>query len=73
MPTFRQIKIRATVETASMLLPADKIEAAIDELRQKLKQLDLAILSVASAEPAPMKPPDSSDEDPWSIRGQPVE
>jgi hypothetical protein len=73
MPTFRRIKIQATVETEAMLLPDDEIDAALGELRDKLKRLDLAILSVGPAEPPPIQLPETSSDDPWSIRGQPVE
>lgn len=73
MPTFRRIKIQATVETPAMLVPEDKVEGALGELRDKLRQLNLAILSVEPTEPAPTTPPEPVAGDPWSIRGQPVE
>ena len=67
MPTFRRIKIQATVDTQAMLLADDKIDGALGELRDKLKQLDLAILSVESTEPPPIQPPETSNDDPWLI------
>lgn len=67
MPTFRRIKIQATVETEAMLLPDDQIDGALNELRDKLKGLDLAILSVGPAEPPPVQLPQTSNDDPWSI------
>jgi hypothetical protein len=72
MPTFRRIKLQATVETQAMLLPENEIDGALGELRDKLKQLDLTILSVEPTEP-PLEPSEPSDDDPWSFRGQPVE
>jgi hypothetical protein len=73
MPTFRRIKLQATVETEAMLLPENEIDGALGELRDKLKQLDLTILSVEPTEPPPLEPSEPSDDDPWSVRGQPVE
>ncbi|HEV8642613.1 MAG TPA: hypothetical protein VGV13_16100 [Methylomirabilota bacterium] len=67
MPTFRRIKIQATVETQAMLLPDDKIDGALGELREKLEQLDLAILSVEPAEPPPIQLPETPSDDPWLI------
>jgi hypothetical protein len=72
MPTFRRIKIQATVETGAMLLPDDEIDGALSRLRDKLKQLDLAILSVEPTEPPPIQSPEAADDDPWSIRGLPA-
>ena len=72
MPTFRRIKLQATVETQAMLLPENEIDGALGELRDKLKQLDLTILSVEPTEPS-LEPSEPSDDDPWSFRGQPVE
>ena len=74
MPMFRRIKIQATVETEAMLLPEDKIDGALGELRDKLKRLDLAILSVEPTEPPAVKssqPP--GDDDAWSFSGRPAE
>lgn len=73
MPTFRRITIKATVETESMLLRDDQIDGALDELRDKLAHLDLAVLSVAPAEPASTPAGEPTNDDPWSVRGQPVE
>ena len=73
MPIFRRVKIQATVETKAMLLQDDQIPCALGELRDKLRHLDLDVLSVEPTEPPPTKPPEPSDDDPWSIRGQPVE
>ncbi len=72
MPIFTRIKIQATVETESMLLPEDKIDGALGTLRDRLKQLDLVILSIEPKEFAPTEPPEPSQDDPWSMRGQPV-
>lgn len=73
MPTFRRIKIQATVETSSMLLRDDQIPGALAELRDKLAHLDLAVLSVSSAEPPAPPVSQPGADDPWSERGQPVE
>jgi hypothetical protein len=73
MPTFRRIKLQATVETEAMLLPENEIDGALGALRDKLKQLDLTILSVEPTEPPSLEPSEPSDDDPWSVRGQPVE
>ena len=71
MANFRMIKIQATVETRPMLLAEDQIDGALDELRQKLTHLDLAMLSVEPTEAAQGGGPDSPEDDPWSNRGQP--
>ena len=74
MPTFRRIKIQATVETPMMLLPENDIDRALGEFLERLKRLDLSVLSVAPAEPEPVRSmPDTTAEDPWSIRDTPVE
>ena len=74
MPTFRRFKIQAMVETPMMLLPEDDIERALGQFREALTRLDLSILSVASAEPEPLRvAPDTGADDPWSVRGRPVE
>ena len=73
MPIFRRVKIQATVETKAMLLQDDQIESAIGEFSDKLRHLDLDVLSVEATEPPPTQPPETSVDDPWSIRGLPVE
>ena len=73
MPTFRRVKIHATVETEAMLLREDQIDSAVGELRDKLQHLDLTVLSVPPTEPGSPSCEDSSDDDVWSMRGQPVE
>lgn len=73
MPEFKRIKIQATVETESMLLRADQIDGALGQLRDRLEQLDLSIVSVEPTEPAAAQPLEPSAEDPWSFRGQAVE
>lgn len=58
MMTFRRIKIQATVETAPMLLTEDQIAGAVGGLRDRLTQLDVAIVGIeAKEEPAVELPP----------------
>jgi hypothetical protein len=73
MPTFRRIKIQATVETEAMLVQEDQIEGVLGALRDKLQHLDLDVLSVGPTEPAPTSPAEAADDDPWSIGGRSVE
>jgi hypothetical protein len=74
MPTFKRVKLHATVETEAMLLSDDQIDGALGELRAKLQHLDLAVLSVEPTEPlAGAAMAMSQDGDPWSVRGQPVD
>jgi len=73
MPVFRRIKIQASVETKAMLLQDDQIESAVAEFSDKLRHLDLDVLSVEATEPPPTQPAEPSDDDPWSSRGLPVE
>lgn len=73
MPTFRRVKIQATVETSAMLLPEEEIASTVDALKERLKRLDLSIVSLESTEPPAAASQESADDDPWSIRGQPVE
>lgn len=72
MPMFRRVKIQATVETEAMLLQDDQIESALGALRDKLRHLDLDVVSVEPSERPPTKLLEPSEDDPWSIRGQPV-
>lgn len=72
MPTFRRVKVVATVQTPATLLTEDRIDRAISELRDTLNKLDLEIVSVEAVELAGHVM-ESSGEDPWSVRGNPVE
>jgi len=65
MPTFRRVRIHATVETESMLLKEDEIDDALSELRRKLAGLDLSVVSIGPDEP-PSASATSSFE--WSDR-----
>ncbi len=71
--TFTRIKLRATVETGLMLLPDNEVDRAINDLRERLQQLDLTIVSVDSLESVLETAPQPSSEDPWSMGGRPVE
>jgi hypothetical protein len=73
MPIFKRVKIQATVETEAMLLQDDQIESAVGELRDRLRHLDLDVVSVEATEMPPTQPPEPTADDPWSIRGLPVE
>jgi hypothetical protein len=70
---FKRVKIQATVETEAMLLQDDQIESAVVELRNRLRHLALDVVSVEPTEPPPTTPPEPTADDPWSIRGLPVE
>ncbi len=63
MTTFKRIKIVATVETGPMLLGEDQIGRTLDELRERLTHLDLAILSIEPKEPPPVDVPKSLEEE----------
>jgi hypothetical protein len=64
--------MQAVVETAPMLLLEGQIEGVADELRDRLRALDLTILSVESTDASPPRS-EAPDDDPWSIHGKPVE
>ena len=50
------------------------LDRALGEFLERLKRLDLSVLSVAPAEPEPVQSmPDTTAGDPWSIRDTPVE
>ena len=57
--TFRRIRIQATVETAPMLLTEEQVVAALQELRDRLTRLELAIVGIEAKEEAPLELPDS--------------
>jgi len=57
--TFRRIKIQATVETASTLLTEDQIAGALRELRDRLTQLDVAVVGIEAKEEPPVELPAS--------------
>jgi hypothetical protein len=73
MPIFRRIKIQATVETPALLLPEEEIAGKLDALKERLQQLELSIVSLQSAEPPTTAPSESSEDDPWSNKGRPVD
>ncbi len=72
MANFKRIKLRATVESPPILLTEEQVDAALGALRGNLTQLDLDVLSIESAEQAPTDEVDSSDTEPWSLRGEPL-
>jgi hypothetical protein len=50
MTDFRRIKIQATVETAGLLLSEADVASMVQTLRNRLQQLDLAVLTIESRE-----------------------
>ncbi len=50
MTDFRRIKIQATVETAGLLLSEADVASMVQTLRDKLQQLELAVLTIESKE-----------------------
>lgn len=50
MTDFRRIKIQATVETAGLLLSEADVASMMQTLRDKLQQLELAVLTIESKE-----------------------
>jgi len=50
MTDFRRIKIQATVETAGLLLSEADTASMVQTIRDKLQQLDLAVLTIESKE-----------------------
>ncbi len=73
MPIFRRIKIQATVETPALLLPEEEIAGKLDALKERLQQLELSIVSLESTEPTTTNASESSEDDPWSNKGRPVD
>ena len=70
MENFTLVKIRATVETGAMLLPEDRIDQTLEELRGNLKRLSLAILSIDRMDAAVAQSQEPLDsKDPWSFQG----
>jgi hypothetical protein len=50
MTDFRRIKIQATVETAGLLLSEADVASMVQTLRDRLQQLELAVLTIESKE-----------------------
>ena len=50
MTDFRRIKIQATVETAGLLLSEADVALMVQTLRDRLQQLELAVLTIESKE-----------------------
>jgi len=63
MGEFKRIKIQATVETEGLLLPEADVGAACAKLRQRLTDLDLAVLAVEPKEEAPVEFPESLEKE----------
>src|SRR6266545_2441106 len=61
MTDFRRIKIQATVETAGLLLSEADTALMVQTLRDKLQQLDLAVLTIDPKEEAEVPWNDSLD------------
>ena len=71
MSNFTLAKIKATVATGALMLPEDQIDKALEELREKLKALGLAVLSIERVDVAIAQPEAAlDDKDPWSFRVQ---
>jgi chaperonin cofactor prefoldin len=63
MTDFRRIKIQATVETAGLLLSEADTASMMQTLRNKLEQLDLAVLTIESKEEPSVPWNDSLDSE----------
>jgi len=50
MTDFRRIKIQATVETAGLLLSEADVASMVQTLRDRLQELELAVLTIESKE-----------------------
>ena len=50
MTDFRRIKIQATVETAGLLLSEADVASMVQTLRDRLQELELAVLTIESRE-----------------------
>jgi hypothetical protein len=61
MTDFKRIKIQATVETAGLLLSEADTASMVQTLRDKLQQLDLAVLTIDPKEEAEVPWNDSLD------------
>jgi len=73
MPIFKRIKIQATVETPALLLPEEEIAGKLDALKERLQQLELSIVALQSTEPPTTTSAESSEDDPWTHKGHPVD
>ncbi len=63
MATFKRIKIRATVETAGMLVAEDQVPGACSALREKLTALELAVLTIEPQDEPPVDFPESLEQE----------
>jgi hypothetical protein len=71
MESFALIKFRATVATGALLLPEDRVEKTLEELRDNLKRLGLAVLSIERVKVEAEQPQEVlDDKDPWSFQGR---
>jgi hypothetical protein len=74
MANFTLVKIKATVATGAMMLVEDQIGKALEELRDNLRRLGLAVLSIERIDvPTAQSEEPVEDKDPWSFRGQAAE
>jgi hypothetical protein len=71
MESFALVKIKATVATGALLLPEDRVDKTIEELRDNLKRLGLAVLSIERMSVETEQPQEAFDaKDPWSFQGR---
>ncbi len=71
MESFALVKIRATVATGALLLPEDRVDKALEELRDNLKRLGLAVLSIERVKVETEQREEAlDDKDPWSFQGR---
>jgi len=71
MESFALVKIKATVATGALLLPEDRVDKVLEELRDNLKRLGLAVLSIERVNVETEEPQEAFDaKDPWSFQGR---
>ena len=71
MESFALVKIKATVATGALLLPADRVDKVLEELRDNLKRLGPAVMSIERVNVETERPQEAfDDKDPWSFQGR---
>ncbi|PYN34608.1 MAG: hypothetical protein DMD98_10290 [Candidatus Rokuibacteriota bacterium] len=71
MESFALVKIKATVATGALLLPEDRVDKVLEELRDNLKRLGLAVMSIERVNVETEQPQEAFDhKDPWSFQGR---
>src|SRR2546430_15148057 len=71
MESFALVKIKATVATGALLFPADRVDKVLEGLRDNLKRLGLAVMSIERVDVETERPQEAFDgKDPCSLHGR---